>query len=184
MFVLNKAKQQLANDGLSVYAITARFALVQSRNVAIAYVMRIVNVSVKTTEADRNKFYIATRNDESPKQIIDKLPLDYYDYVDLFNRQAAYDLPLYRPSLNYEIKLLLGTQPPFKRPYPMLALENEVIKHQVNGQLELSNIRNSNLPTAAPVLIVRKPSRGLRIYLDYRALNALTIKSRYLILLI
>lgn len=54
----------------------------------------------------------------------------------------------------------------------------------MDGQLELGNIRNSNSLAAALVLIVRKPGGGLRICLDYRALNALTVKSRYPIPLI
>ena len=39
-------------------------------------------------------------------------------------------------------------------------------------------IRPSTLPYTAPVLIIKKPDGGLRIYIDYRALNALTIKNR------
>jgi Reverse transcriptase (RNA-dependent DNA polymerase) len=36
-------------------------------------------------------------------------------------------------------------------------------------------------PVSSPVLFVRKPGGGLRFYIDYRRLNALTIKNRYLI---
>ena len=39
-------------------------------------------------------------------------------------------------------------------------------------------IRPSSSPYAAPVLIVKKLDGGLRVYIDYRALNALTIKNR------
>lgn len=90
-----------------------------------------INVSAKTTESDRDKYYASAgkAKDESPSEIMDKLPADYYDYVDLFNRKAAHSLPPRRLGLDYEIKLLPGTQPPFKRPYPMSSLENEVVKH-------------------------------------------------------
>lgn len=43
----------------------------------------------------------------------------------------------------------------------------------------MGNIRGLVLLAAAPVLIVRKPGSGLRVCLDFRSLNALTIKSRY-----
>lgn len=39
-------------------------------------------------------------------------------------------------------------------------------------------IRPSTSLYIAPILIVKKPNRGLRICIDYRALNALTIKNR------
>lgn len=90
-----------------------------------------VNVSAKTTEANRNKYYVSASKDKNPstKEVIDKLLPNYYDYVDLFDRKAAYNLLPYRPGLDYEIKLLLGKQLLFKRPYPMSALENEIVKH-------------------------------------------------------
>ena len=39
-------------------------------------------------------------------------------------------------------------------------------------------IRPSTSPYTASVLIIKKPDGGLRIYIDYRALNVLTIKNR------
>ena len=39
-------------------------------------------------------------------------------------------------------------------------------------------IRPSISPYTTSVLIIKKPDSGLRIYIDYRALNALTIKNR------
>lgn len=62
--------------------------------------------------------------------------------------------------------------------------ENEVIKAQIDDQLAKGNIRSLVLLAAAPVLIVKKPNGSLRVCLDYRGLNALTIKSRYPIPLI
>jgi len=40
-------------------------------------------------------------------------------------------------------------------------------------------IRASTSPAASPVLFAKKPGGGLRFCVDYRALNALTIKNRY-----
>ena len=38
-------------------------------------------------------------------------------------------------------------------------------------------IRASSSPIAAPVIFVKKPSGSLRFYIDYQALNAITIKN-------
>ena len=54
----------------------------------------------------------------------------------------------------------------------------------MDEQLEKGNIQRSNSPTASPVLIVKKSSGGLGVCIDYRALNLLTVKSRYPIPLI
>jgi hypothetical protein len=54
----------------------------------------------------------------------------------------------------------------------------------IDEELAKGTIKASNSPCASPVLIVRKPNGGLRVCMDYRALNAITVKDRYLIPLI
>ena len=58
------------------------------------------------------------------------------------------------------------------------------IKKYINNILGKGYIRPSILPYAAPVLIVKKPDKGLRVYVDYRALNSLIIKNRNILPLI
>ena len=47
--------------------------------------------------------------------------------------------------------------------------------------LDKSFIRESTSPVTAPLLLVTKPKRGVRICHNYRGLNAVTIKNRYLL---
>ena len=58
------------------------------------------------------------------------------------------------------------------------------VKKYIDEELLKGTIEKSTSSFASPVLIVRKPSGGLRVCVDYRALNALTVKDRYLIPLI
>jgi hypothetical protein len=55
----------------------------------------------------------------------------------------------------------------------------KAVKKYINKELAKSTIEESKSSYASPVLIVRKPNGGLRICVDYRALNALTVKDRY-----
>jgi len=59
-----------------------------------------------------------------------------------------------------------------------------VLQKTLTELLDKGFIRVSHSPAAALVLFVRKPSRGLRFCVDYRGLNKLTKKDRYLLLLI
>ena len=59
-----------------------------------------------------------------------------------------------------------------------------VLRKTLNELLDKGFIRVSNSPAAAPVLFVKKPGGGLRFCCDYRALNRLTRKDRYPLLLI
>ena len=54
-----------------------------------------------------------------------------------------------------------------------------VLQKYLTENLEKGFIRSSSSPAASPVLFVKKPGGGLRFCVDYRALNAMTIKNRY-----
>ena len=63
--------------------------------------------------------------------------------------------------------------------YNMSRDELLVLRKTLTELLDKGFIRVSHSPAAAPVLFVRKPSRGLRFCVDYRGLNKLTKKDRY-----
>ena len=50
--------------------------------------------------------------------------------------------------------------------------------------LDKNFIRASSSLALAPILFVRKPRGGLHFYIDYRELNTITYKDRYLLPLI
>ena len=62
--------------------------------------------------------------------------------------------------------------------------ELKVLRKYLDDNLAKGFIRVSSSPAASPVIFVKKPGGGLRFCVDYRALNALTIKNRYPIPLI
>lgn len=82
-----------------------------------------------------------------------------------------------RPKL--KIELQDGAKPPYKPPYRMSPKELDELKAQVQGLLDRGWIRPSHSPFGAPVLFAAKPDGSLRMCVDYRALNAITLKSRY-----
>ena len=49
----------------------------------------------------------------------------------------------------------------------------------INEQLAKGYIRPSKSPAAAPVFFVKKKDGSLRLVVDYRKLNAITVKNRY-----
>jgi len=59
-----------------------------------------------------------------------------------------------------------------------------VLRKTLTELLDKGYIRASNSSAAAPVLFAKKPGGGLRFCVDYRRLNAITMKDRYPIPLI
>ena len=65
-----------------------------------------------------------------------------------------------------------------KKAYGLSREQVAVVKKYIDKMLEKNFICPRNSPYAAPVLIVKKLERGLRVYVNYRVLNALTIQNR------
>jgi RNase H-like domain found in reverse transcriptase/Reverse transcriptase (RNA-dependent DNA polymerase)/Integrase zinc binding domain/Aspartyl protease/Chromo (CHRromatin Organisation MOdifier) domain len=82
-----------------------------------------------------------------------------------------------RPKLHIDLEE--GSRPTYRPPYRMSPLELDELKKQVQGLLDKGWIRPSHSPFGAPVLFAAKPDGSLRMCIDYRALNAMTKKSRY-----
>lgn len=58
-------------------------------------------------------------------------------------------------------------------------MELETLKTDIEKNLASGYIRRLKSPAGAPILFVRKDDGSLRLCVDYRSLNNLTIKNRY-----
>lgn len=85
-----------------------------------------------------------------------------------------------RPGFEHEIKLVEGAVPPKKNAYRMTPRMLAELRKQLKELLERGHIRPSNSPYGAPVIFVaKKDTDELRMCIDYRALNAITVKDSY-----
>jgi hypothetical protein len=120
----------------------------------------------------------AALSEETKPTLDDLLPEELRDFRDVFCPKEADKLPPHRPY-DHDIKLIDGKTPPFGPLYPMSRVQLTVLKEWLDENLEKGFIRPSSSPAASPVLFVSKPRGGLRLCMDYRALNAVTVKDRY-----
>jgi hypothetical protein len=91
------------------------------------------------------------------------------------------ELPGMPPDKDVEfvIELQPGTTPISKRPYHMPPKELAELKTQLQELLDKGCIRPSSSPWGCPTLFVKKKDSSLRLCVDYRPLNAVTIKNKY-----
>ncbi len=95
----------------------------------------------------------------------------------MFSRSDIYDLGK-ADHVEHDIKVT--DERPFKQRYCTIPphLYEEVRKH-IQEMLDVGVITKSYSPWVSPVVLVRKKDKGLRICIDYRKLNARTVRDSY-----
>ena len=108
------------------------------------------------------------------------LPKEYLDFADsVFAEPSNHELPPRRPGLDHEIPLVDGAKPVVRPIYNLSENELKALKEYVDDYLKKGFIRPSTSPFGSPVLFVKKPDGSLRLCVDYRALNRMTVKNRH-----
>jgi hypothetical protein len=107
--------------------------------------------------------------------------LEYIQVVPQFPDVFPKDLSGMPPeiAIEYKIELQPGTAPIAKAPYKMSPLELIELKVQLQDLLDKGFIRPISSPWGSPALFVSKKDKDLRLCMDYRPLNAVTIKNKY-----
>jgi hypothetical protein len=92
--------------------------------------------------------------------------------------EVPHSLPPKR-ACDHAIPLISGATPVNIRAYRYPPNLKDEIERQVNTMLEQGLIQPSKSPFSSPVLLVRKKDGSWRLCVDYRYLNAMTVKSVY-----
>ncbi|GAU51348.1 hypothetical protein TSUD_412960 [Trifolium subterraneum] len=117
-------------------------------------------------------FTISSESNSSPSDI----PI-VREYLDVFPEEIN-SLPPER-EIEFSIDLVPGSQPISVAPYRMSPLELRELKSQLEELLQKHFIHPSVSPWGAPVLLVKKKDGTMRLCIDYRQLNKVTIKNKY-----
>jgi hypothetical protein len=111
------------------------------------------------------------------------IPDKYSEFVEVFSKTKANTLTPHR-SIDQAIDLEPGCKIRYGRIYNLSEVELKTLKACIETDLPNGFIQRSSSPAAAPILCAKKKDGGLRLCVDYRALNSATIKNWYPIPLI
>jgi hypothetical protein len=99
------------------------------------------------------------------------------EYPDVFPEELLGMPP--DQDVEFVIDLLPGIGPIAKRPYRMPVDKLEELKKQLKELSDKGYIRPSASPWGSPVLFVKKKDGSMRMCIDYRNLNVVTVKNKY-----
>jgi hypothetical protein len=119
---------------------------------------------------------ISSNDDDNALSLV---PSKFKKCTDIMTTEAAQRLPSHKPY-DHAIDVQDGQHPPWGPVYPLSETELEVLRNWLKDMMATGKIRKSKSLAAAPILFVPKAhGSGLRLCVDYRGINKITIANRY-----
>ncbi|KAI0991225.1 hypothetical protein K3495_g16962, partial [Podosphaera aphanis] len=127
---------------------------------------------------------LKVKSKQTLEEIKASLPQEIRHNAQFFTEDEKLNFPPHRPGADTKIDIIKDEKGrekdiPWGPLYDMSREELLVLRKTLTDHLGKNWIRASSSPGGAPVLFVKKPGGGLRFCVDYRALNAVTVKDRY-----
>jgi hypothetical protein len=146
---------------------------------------------------DTSTWVVMLRDPTDQKGFLVQLPrqIDLSSEVHAVQAKALADIPIVgefpnvfpdnlpglppNQDVEFKIELLPGTAPICRRPYRMPPNELAKLKVQLNELLKKGLIHPSSSPWGCLAIFVKKKDQSLQMCVDYRPLNAVTVKNKY-----
>jgi len=120
--------------------------------------------------------YVSGVSTENP---LEQVPMEFRQYLGVMSKELVDTLPEHR-SYDCKIDLKEGSTAPWGPIYPLSEVELQTLREWLKEMEKTGKIRRSTSQAGSPILFVPKPNgRGLRLCVDYRGLNSITIPNRY-----
>ena len=121
----------------------------------------------------------AAPSSEDLKAAINKVPEAYSEFIPIMTAEMAEVLPEHS-EYDHAIDLKEGTTPPWGPINPLNEVELEELRNWLKKMTEMGVVRQSKSACSSPMLFVPKGhGRGLRLCIDYRGINKITVPNRY-----
>jgi RNase H-like domain found in reverse transcriptase/Reverse transcriptase (RNA-dependent DNA polymerase)/Integrase zinc binding domain/Chromo (CHRromatin Organisation MOdifier) domain/Domain of unknown function (DUF4939)/Retroviral aspartyl protease/Integrase core domain len=150
----------------------------ESEKMEIGYISNDLCPSIVRDDYPKDNPEFADDYDTEIDDIKKMLPPEYHKFSLVFSKNNSELLPQHR-KYDIAIDIMENKTIPWGPIYPLSDPELDTLKKYIDENLEKGFIRPSSSPAGAPLFFVKKKNGELRPVIDYRGLNAITIKNRY-----
>ena len=138
---------------------------------------------VQATSTVSQRLAEGFKQNSGPADHDSEIPPYLRGFHSVFSKESFDELPGPKPW-DHAIELSPDASPKGCKVYPLSVPEQKELDVFLKENLDSGRIQQSKSPMASPVFFVKKKDGKLRLVQDYRTLNAMTIKNKYLLPLI
>ena len=171
-----KSKKSTTKQGKTPMIEVCKLSPKQMRKIQQQEPQKVLTVWIKPVSGQLN----ATQEENEARA---KIPRDYQELYAMF-KEEAHEKLLEHQDWDYEIPIEEGKKPTYGPIYVLSETKLKALREYLDKNLKKGFIRPSTSPAGYSILFVPKKNGKLRLCVDYRQLNAITVKNQYLLPLI
>ena len=135
-------------------------------------------ITIKNEWMDDGQRLMSISVADADKILLENIPIYYPEFAKVFGTAMQAALPEHGPQ-DISIDLMPNTETPSGKLYPMSQDELELLREYIEEMVKNGKIRPGKGTAGCPVFFVKEKTGKLRLVVDYRGLNAITIKDKY-----
>ena len=166
-----KSKKSTPKQGKTPMIEICKLSQKQMRKIQQQEPQKVLTVWIKPVSEQLN----ATQEEDEARA---KIPRDYQEFYEMFKEEAHEKLPEHQ-DWDHEIPIKEGKKPTYGPIYALSETELKALREYLDENLKKGFIRPSTSPAGYPILFVPKKDGKLQLCVDYRQLNAITVKNQY-----
>ena len=164
-----KSRKSTPKQGKTPMIEICKISQKQMRKIQQQEPQKILTVWIKPVSGQLN----ATQEEDKARA---KIPRNYQEFYAMFKEEAHEKLPEHR-DWDHKIPIEKGKKPTYGPIYALLETELEALRKYLDENLKKGFIQPSTSPAGYPILFVPKKDGKLRLCVNYRQLNTITVKN-------
>jgi hypothetical protein len=170
-FDYQKRTLLLVKEGKKHLSIPACDTILQATEISTSEVDKLL-----ASGAEGYVINVLSKDTQHTAQVPAEIDIIIQQFADVFETPTT--LPPER-QCDHQIPLQENAVPPNTRPYRVPHKHKDELERQIKELLQAKIIRPSTSPFASPIILVKKKDHSWRLCVDYRKLNALTVKNKF-----